>query len=358
MNKKILCAISGGVDSSVAALILKQKRFDVIGVFMNFWNENEKNNKCCSIESARIARIVAQKLKIKLYSLNYKELFRKKVVSYYIRGCENGQTPNPCVVCNREIKFGRLLGVARDLECSKLATGHYAQIVKNNHNFRLLRGIDKKKDQSYFLWQIPSSSLSSIEFPIGSMRKSEVRKTAKKFKLPTYNKKDSQGLCFVGKSNIKFLAKHVQKLLEPGNVVDKNNNIIGRHQGLALYTIGQRAGFSVTNDKWRKQKSDVPPLYVMKLETKKNNLVVGEDKDTFSRSMIVSNLNWLAPPQTGLLAQIRYQYLAVKCTLSKVNQNKIRVNFLKPQRAVTPGQSCVFYHQDRLLGGGIIKDED
>lgn len=355
---KILCAISGGVDSSVAALLLKKQGYEVIGIFMNFWHESEKDNKCCSIESARIARMIAHKLKIKFYSLDYRQLFKKKVVSYYLRGCETAQTPNPCVVCNREIKFDRLLKVAQDLGASKIATGHYAQIVRDKGKFELHRGIDKKKDQSYFLWKIPSSSLSSIEFPIGGLKKSEVRKMAKKFNLPTYNKKDSQGLCFVGDSNSQFLKKYVKTRLQPGDVVDNNDNIIGKHQGLAFYTIGQRTGFSVTDDQWRRQKLDIPPLYVIKLDTKKNNLVVGEDSDTYSRSMIVSDLNWLGTSKLNLLAQIRYQHPPVKCIITKIKKDKLRVEFIKPQRAVTPGQSCVFYHQDRVLGGGIIKNED
>lgn len=342
--------MSGGVDSSVAALLLKKQGYEVIGIFMNLGEY--------SVESARSARRVASQLKIKLYSLNYRELFKKRVVNYYLQGYENAQTPNPCIVCNREIKFGRLLKVALDLGSSKLATGHYAQIIRDKGKFELHRGIDKTKDQSYFLWQIPPSSLSLIEFPIGSMEKNGVRKIARKFKLPTYNKKDSQGLCFVGKSNLKFLRKHAQKLLQPGDVVDQKNNVIGKHQGLSFYTIGQRAGFLVTDDKWRKKKLDVPPLYVIKLDTKKNNLVVGEEKDAYSRSMIVSDLNWLGTPRLDLLAQIRYQHSPVKCLITKIKRDELRVKFLKPQRAVTPGQSCVFYHRDQVLGGGIIKNED
>lgn len=357
-KQKILMAISGGVDSSVAALLLKKQGYEVIGIFMNFWSESKMDNKCCSIESARIARNIADKLKIKFYSLNYKELFKKKVVSYYLRGYETAQTPNPCVVCNREIKFGRLLKVAQDLRASKIATGHYARITRNKGKFELHRGIDKTKDQSYFLWQIPPSSLAAIEFPVGGLKKSEVRKIAQKFNLRTADKKDSQGLCFVGDSNDQFIKKFAKTSLKPGNVVDNNYNIIGKHHGLALYTIGQRAGFVITDDKWRKKKLDVPPLYVVKLDTKKNNLVVGEDKDTYSRSMIISDLNWMSSPKKSLSVQIRYQHQPVKCTFSQINQNKIRVNFLKPQRAATPGQSCVFYDHDQVLGGGIIKNED
>lgn len=360
-KKRILCAMSGGVDSSVAALLLKKQGYEVIGIFMNFWSESRDNicqNKCCSTESARFARLIAAKLNIKLYSLNYKELFKKRVVDYYLRGYEDAQTPNPCVVCNRKIKFGQLLKVARDLRSSKLATGHYAQIIKKNNKYELHRGIDENKDQSYFLWQIPYHSLSNIDFPIGNLEKNEVRKMAKKFKLPTHDKKDSQGICFISQTNSFFLKKYSQKLLHSGNVVDIKNNIIGKHQGLAFYTIGQRAGFLITDDKWRKNKLDVPPLYVLKLDTKKNNLIVGKNKDTYSDSMTVSNLNWLDSPRLNLFAQIRYQHSPVECIIIKIKKDKLKVKFTKPQRAVTPGQSCVFYDHDQAVGGGIIKNED
>lgn len=362
-KKKILCAMSGGVDSSVAALILKQRGFEVVGIFMNFWSEKNENihNKCCSIESARIAREVTSKLKIRLYSLNFKEIFKKKIVEYFIQGYENGITPNPCIICNREIKFGKLLKIAHDLKTNKIATGHYARIIKTDTNFELHRGIDKKKDQSYFLWRIPYQSLSSVSFPIGNLRKSDVRKLAKKFKLPTSDKKDSQGLCFVGESNSSFLKKFAQRLLEPGNVVNNRGNIIGKHNGLAMYTVGQRTGFETTNDKWRKNKCDVPPLYVIELIPSKNLLVVGENHEVFSRRLIVSQLNWLNNSfsqfsgERDILAQIRYQHNAKPCTISYQKNNKLLVIFKNPERAITPGQSCVFYDNNQVIGGGFIE---
>lgn len=364
-NNKILCALSGGVDSSVAALILKKKGFNVIGIFMNFWNdqENDKNyrqNKCCSVESARSARMIASKLKIKLYELNFKDIFKKKVVNYFIQGYEKGITPNPCVVCNYEIKFGKLLHIARDLKAKKIATGHYARVIMKDNRFGLYRGIDKIKDQSYFLWRIPASILPSVEFPVGGMNKDRVRKLAKLHKLETYNKKDSQGLCFVGKSKVEFISKFAKRLSEPGNVVDKFGKIIGQHNGLAFYTVGQREGFSITNDEWRNRKLDVPPLYVIKLIPTKNLLVVGEDKDTYSQSMVISGLNWLDSSYLSfkgnklIWAQIRYQNKANKCRAAYLKKNRLKIEFKKPQRAVTPGQSCVFYDRDKVLGGGFI----
>jgi tRNA-specific 2-thiouridylase len=361
MSKKILVAISGGVDSSVAALILKQKGFEVIGVFMNFWSENQEDpNKCCSIESVRFARNIAKKLKIKLYSINCRNIFKNRVVKNYIESHEKGITPNPCVVCNREVKFRRLLRIAINLGATKVATGHYAKLIKNEKTFELHRGRDKMKDQSYFLWGLPASSLPLLEFPIGNMNKNEVRKLARKYKLITYNNKDSQGLCFIGESKYQFLSKYAKKLLEPGNVVDISGEVIGQHQGLSFYTIGQRAGFITNKDKWRQNKKDVPPLYVIRLIPEKNILVVGENKDVFQKKLVVRQLNWLDDSfdhfsgERNILAQIRYQHKAKPCTISYINQKNISVVFRKPERAITPGQSCVFYQKDRLLGGGFI----
>lgn len=360
---KILVAMSGGVDSSVAALLLQQEGFEAIGIFMNFWSENKDDlNKCCSAESARLARSVAKKLKIKLYSLNCKEVFRQKVVSNYLKGYEMTKTPNPCVICNREIKFKRLLKVARDLKAEKIATGHYAQVIKRGNKFELHRGIDKKKDQSYFLWGLPYSSLASIRFPIGGLKKNQVRAIAKKYGLITHNKKDSQGLCFVGRSNAEFISKYAQKLLEPGNVADADGRIIGRHKGLAFYTIGQRTGFEVAGDKWRKNRIDLSPLYVSGFDLEKNQLIVDESSKIFSDQIQLEETNWLdeimmekAQKKTvDLLAQIRYQHKADPCQI-RIKGKYTAVKFRRPQRAITPGQSCVFYQKNRLIGGGIIK---
>lgn len=359
--KKILCAISGGVDSSVAALLLKQRGFEVIGIFLNLWSENEEYNKCCSLEALRFARAIANKLKIRLYNLNYKEIFRKKVVEYFIRGYENAKTPNPCAICNYQIKFGQLLRIAHNLGAEKIATGHYARIINQEKISELHRGIDKKKDQSYFLWQLKKSSLASIEFPVGNMTKKSVRALAERSQLVTHNKKDSQGLCFTGDSNITFLRKYSKKLLEPGNVVDISGEVIGQHQGLSFYTIGQRAGFIINKDKWRQNKKDVPPLYVIRLIPEKNILVVGGNKDVFHKKLLVGQINWLDAcfnhfsGKKRVFAQIRYQHKARPCSISYAQHKNISVIFEKPERAITPGQSCVFYQKDKVLGGGVIE---
>jgi tRNA-specific 2-thiouridylase len=358
--------MSGGVDSSVAALLLKKSGFDPIGVFLNFWSEKNRlslsNNKCCSEELYSSARGVAQRLGMPLYSLNLKELFKKKIVNYYISEYEKTRTPNPCVICNQEIKFGKLIEIARSLSARQIATGHYASITKKGNTYRLHRGKDKEKDQSYFLWRVDRRLLKSVRFPVGRLLKNEVRAIAKKHGLRVYDKKDSEGLCFVGDSNASFLSKYAKSLLEPGNVVDRGGSAIGRHKGLTFYSIGQRCGFEVTGDKWRKSRTDTPPLYVKGFNVVKNCLIVDKENGIYSKKMVLSSPNWLddrlkkkaKKSPTLLFAQIRYLHKAVPC-LVKTTGNKIHVVFKKPQRAVTPGQSCVFYKDDQLLGGGVIE---
>ncbi len=367
MPKKILVAMSGGVDSSVAALLLKKEGFDPIGVFLNFWSAKNhftsRNNKCCSYESYSSARRVAQELNIPLYSINLKALFKKKVVDYYIGEYEKTRTPNPCVICNREIKFKKLIEIARSLRVNQIATGHYAIIKKMKGCYQLHCSKDKKKDQSYFLWQIESDLLKSIKFPVGHLLKIEVRAIAKKHGLEVNYKKDSEGLCFVGDSNASFLDKYAKSLLEPGNVVDAEGSLIGRHKGLVFYTIGQRCGVEVSGDKWRKRQTDPPPLYVKSFNIATNSLIVDKEQGIYRKKTVLSNVNWLDQESekkakrgaARFMAQIRYLHKAVPCHI-KSDESIIKVIFAKPQRAVTPGQSCVFYLGDQLVGGGIIKE--
>lgn len=362
---RILCAMSGGIDSSVASMLLKKKGYEVIGIFMNFWSDcdhaNNQNNRCCSPESLFRARLVAQKLGIKLFTLNLREVFKKKVVDYYIASYENGNTPNPCVVCNQHIKFGRLLEIARGLKINKIATGHYAKISKKGD--KLFRGVDSKRDQSYFLWRIDHSSLPCIEFPVGNLLKKRVREIAAKHDLVANISKESRGVCFVGSSNISFLKKHAKKLLDPGDVVDKSGKFIGKHRGLAFYTIGQRGGFETTHDKWRQRGEDVPPLYVKGFDLRKNQLIVDLEKNIYQEELLLDNINWLSSEakkntesQNGLrcTAQIRYLHQDRPC-LVKGTKSALKIIFDQPQRAITPGQSCVLYQDNLVLGGGIIR---
>ncbi|MFH1375068.1 MAG: tRNA 2-thiouridine(34) synthase MnmA [Patescibacteria group bacterium] len=373
---KILCALSGGIDSAVAAALLCQRGHKVIGVHLKFWMENFEpkqsakvpENKCCSLEALEVARSTAEKLKIPFYVLNFREPFKRKVVDYFLRTYARSETPNPCVVCNREIKFGRLLTKMRELGCEKLATGHYARVRAG----QLLRGVDTEKDQSYFLSNLTSAKLKHILFPIGNYKKSAVRKLARKFGLGKLGaKKESQGTCFFPEKEPQdFLARNLpKKLLKPGKIKTRNGEVVGAHRGLPLYTIGQRRGVELGGM--------AEPYYVAGFDKKKNELFVAPDRELFSKELKVKNFSWIGrPPKSGtkLLAQIRYRSPAVPATISSPPYKgglpaevplggtkaglggicKGVVIFTSPQRAITPGQTVAFYRGQTCLGSGVI----
>lgn len=356
INKKTVCvAMSGGVDSAVAAYLLKKAGYVVIGIFLKFWfveSENiQKENKCCSIEATEDARRVANKLKIPLYTLNYEEIFKKKIVDDFILEYLKGRTPNPCIRCNQYIKFGKLLDVVRNLNADYLATGHYAKIVKSRNFYKLYRPKDKLKDQTYFLYNLIQEQLKYLIFPLANLTKSEVRLIAKKTKLPVYQKPESQEICFIpNKFYGDFLKNHLK--IKGGNIINKKSEILGKHEGLVLYTIGQRKGISVRKP---------GPYYVINKNLKNNELIVSNnpnDPALYSTKLIANKINWLSgkPPQKAIkiVVQIRYQHSPAIAKL-KIIKNKVEVVFLKPQKVIAPGQSVVFYHGNELLGGGVIE---
>jgi len=356
---RVIIAMSGGVDSSVSAAILKKQGFDVIGIFMKFWAEDRekststKENICCSVEAVTAARAVAEKLKIPFYVVNFADEFKKTVVDYYVSEYENGRTPNPCVICNRDIKGEILMRKVLELNGDYLATGHYAQVVKLGSRYRLLKGKDQNKDQTYFLWTLTQEKLAKLLFPVGDLTKPEVRKLAKKFNLPTAERRESQGICFIPDRDVSgFLHRHAKKLTKPGPVVSIDGEILGQHNGLINYTIGQREGLGLGGPK---------AYYVVELKSKENTLVVGDEKDLYQKSLIATGLNWIdqstdySPQTTDIEATIRYGHPAEKCQIEFIDNNKVKVNFRKPQRAITAGQSIVFYSGDELLGGGVIE---
>lgn len=360
-NKKIrvVCAMSGGVDSSVAAALLKKQGFDVIGIFMKFWAEEKnlssslKENVCCSVEAATAARAVAEKLQIPFYVVNFADEFKKNVVDYYISEYENGRTPNPCVICNRDIKGEILMRKVLELDGDYLATGHYARVKKSDSKYRLLKGKDENKDQTYFLWTLTQEKLANLMFPVGDFTKPEVRKLAKKFGLPTAERRESQGICFIPDRDVSgFLHRHAKKLTKSGKIIDTNGNEIGTHDGLINYTIGQRERLGLGGPK---------AYYVVELKSRENTLVVGDEKDLYRKSLIAAGLNWTnqstdySLQTTDIEATIRYGHPAEKCRIEVIDKDKVKVIFKKPQRAITAGQSIVFYHQDELLGGGVIE---
>ncbi len=350
MKEKVIIALSGGVDSSVAACLLQEQGYDVIGVFMKFWKDGVDGvNRCCSSDSERNARLICNKLKIPFYVFDFQKEFKEKVVNYFLNEYKKGITPNPCVVCNKEIKFGLLLEKALNLGVNMIATGHYALVVKKDNKFKLLKGKDSEKDQSYFLWKLKQTELKRILFPVGSYNKKEVRQLAKKFKLPTAEAKESQEICFVkGKVN-DFLKKHLKKT--PGQIVNMKKEVIGEHEGLWFYTIGQRKGLKITkitkNEKVRK------PFYVVKKDIKKNILIVSQsEKDLYQKQAIVKKINQIQDfSNKPLKVSLKTRY-SQKPVLAILNKNK--VTFAKPQKAITPGQSIVFYNKNEVLGGGII----
>lgn len=335
---KILVALSGGVDSAVTAALLQKKKHQLIGIHLQMQPGNSEEDS---------AREVATKLGIPFYVLNFEKVFQREVIDYFLKSYAKGITPNPCVICNPKIKFGELLKKMKELKCKKIATGHYAR-VKNG---KLLRGVDREKDQSYFLSRLTSEKLKQIIFPLGDLQKSEVKKLAKKFGFSSQEKKkESASACFLGKKDVReFLIENLpKKFLKPGEIKTLEGKVVGKHLGLPLYTIGQRRGVDLGGMK--------NPNYVVRFERRKNVLLVGEDKELFGKKLRARNLSWVSkPPRDGekILAQIRYRSAATPAKI-KLGKTFADVEFETPQRAITPGQAVAFYRGEICLGGGFI----
>ena len=354
MNKKVIIAMSGGVDSSVAAALLKRTGFDVIGVFMKFWMMPEKDgmvgvwNRCCSPEAESRARKVAKILDIPFYIFNFEKEFKKRIVDYFLAGHKKGITPNPCVVCNKKIKFGLLLEKALALDADYVATGHYARIQKKKSGIHLLRGKDKVKDQSYFLWQLNQNQLKRILFPIGNYTKNQVRGLAKKFKLPVLSIPESMEICFIQTTINDFLSCYLKTKL--GKIIDAEGKSAGEHKGLHFYTIGQRKGIKLAGG----------PFYVSDKDFKKNLLIITKnEKDLYKKELKIKNVHWISGKRPELplkiKAKIRYRHKATLAIITHSSKSRVySLGFNRPQRAITPGQSAVFLKGQELLGGGII----
>ncbi|MFH1673869.1 MAG: tRNA 2-thiouridine(34) synthase MnmA [Pseudomonadota bacterium] len=352
MKPLIAVALSGGVDSMVAAALLKSKNSDVIGIHFRTGFEKKpsdlKNLPDAPLESR--LKAAAEALHIPLTFVDISERFRADVVRYFLLEYQNGRTPNPCMVCNRHIKFGELLDRARELGAKYLATGHYARLAQGTlGRFQLLRGIDPNKDQSYFLALLTQDQLKSACFPLGGYTKEDVKSMAKRFGMTPLVEDESQETCFIeGNDYPRFLAKEGIHG-NPGPIVDRTGKALGTHQGLFAYTIGQRRGIGIPA---------AEPYYVIRIDTEKNQLVVGHKSELYSAECEVEGINWIALPPDGPIkvnTRIRYRHKEAPSTLIPMDNNKALVRFNSPQEAVTPGQGAVFYQGEKVIGGGWIK---
>jgi len=345
-KRKVFVGMSGGVDSSVAAALLKRAGFDVIGIYMKCWTEG---SSCTTQEDERSARLAALHLKIPLYVWNFVDQYKEKVVEYMLKGYEAGITPNPDIMCNREIKFGLFFKKAMELRADYVATGHYARVEKKGIRYALLKGKDFDKDQSYFLAMINPEILQSILFPIGEYTKTQVRAFAKKIALPNAERKDSQGICFVGKVEIgDFLRLHIPQ--KQGSILNTKGEMLGQHDGAHYYTVGQRQRLKLAGG----------PYYVVEKNIAANTLqVTKEEKDIMTGELLVKNMNWFVLCKEGInsvSAKFRYRQEDVPVTVQELEDGSVRVTSEVLQRAITPGQFAVFYNGDELLGGGVIAE--
>ncbi len=359
MAKPIVIGISGGVDSAVAAALLKREGHDVVAVFMKNWEEEDETGVCTAVEDYDMVRGVCQKLDIPYYTANFTREYRDRVFADFLSELEKGRTPNPDVLCNREIKFKAFLDMAMKLDAQALATGHYAQLGRDSDgSYTLLRGADPGKDQSYFLYMLGQEALSRAMFPVGHLNKTDVRRIAKELGLPNAERKDSTGICFIGERNFsKFLSQHLAS--QPGNIVDVSGKVLGRHDGLIFYTIGQRKGIRLGGGS-----GDGRPWFVVEKQLATNELIVAEGHDApqlFAGALLGEQLHFIkgeAPAKEfDCTCKIRYRQPDQGCHVV-VDGDKCRVTFDVPQRAVTPGQSVVFYMGDVCLGGAIITCAD
>jgi tRNA-specific 2-thiouridylase len=351
-QKKIIVGLSGGVDSSVTALLLQQQGFLVEALFMKNWEEDDIEH-CAATQDLKDAQAIADKLNIKLHKVNFSTEYWQDVFEDFISQHKKGFTPNPDVLCNQQIKFKVFLEHALNLGADKIATGHYAQIIKEDDSYQLKMAIDESKDQSYFLHLLNQYQLSKSLFPLGNINKSTVRDIAKKHHLITAEKKDSMGICFIGEKNFQpFLAQYIKP--KQGNMIDKHGNFIKHHQGVAFYTIGQRKGLGIGGGFGENN----APWFVADKNIKTNELLVvqGKDELLYHKMVIVEKFHWIGKKPNLPLdceAKIRYHQKNQKCRIEK-QQNNFKIQFVEPQRAVTLGQSLVFYKDSVCLGGGII----
>lgn len=357
MNKdpkdtRVVIGMSGGVDSSVAALLLKEQGYDVIGIFMKNWDDTDENGVCTATEDYNDVIRVCNQIGIPYYAVNFEKQYWDKVFQYFLDEYKAGRTPNPDVMCNKEIKFKAFLEHALNLGADYLATGHYARVEYRDGEYKMLRGIDENKDQTYFLNQLTQDQLEKVMFPIGNIEKSKVREIAKEANLATATKKDSTGICFIGERNFKeFLSNYLPA--QPGNMETLEGEVVGKHDGLMYYTIGQRHGLGIGGAG--------EPWFVIGKDLTRNVLYVGQafhNEKLYSDSILATNISWVSnEPVTDSFectAKFRYRQQDNKVTVKTLNDGQVKVEFHEPIRAITPGQAVVFYNGDECIGGGTI----
>ena len=352
---KALIAMSGGVDSSVAAFLMKERGFDCVGCTMKLY-ENEdigipEGRTCCSLDDVEDARSVAFRLGIPYYVFNFTGDFNKNVIDNFIKCYERGVTPNPCIDCNRYMKFDRLYERAKVLGCDYIVTGHYARVEEENGKFFLKKALDPDKDQSYVLYFLNQEQLAHTMFPLGSLTKDKTRETAEKNGFVNFNKPDSQDICFVPDGDYaKVIEERTGKVYPKGSFVGRDGRIYGEHKGIINYTIGQRKGLGI---------SAPEPLYVLSINPENNTVVLGSNDDLFTDELYADNFSWIsgeAPTEEfRCSAKIRYRQKEQPATVTPLENNRVKIKFDAPLRAVTPGQSAVLYDGDTVLGGGIIE---
>lgn len=357
MSKKVVVGMSGGVDSSVAAWLLKEQGYDVIGVTMQIWQDEdtgiqEMEGGCCGLSAVDDARRVAMDLGIPYYVMNFKKEFKNQVIDYFVREYMEGRTPNPCIACNRYVKWESLLHRSLAIGADLIATGHYARIQElPGGRFALRQSVTAAKDQTYALYNLTQEQLKRTLMPVGSYHKEEIRDLAKKLGLPVAHKPDSQEICFIPDHDYAaFIEEYTGKTLPEGNFVDREGNILGRHKGISHYTVGQRKGLNLSMGH---------PVFVTAIRPETNEVVIGENEDVFTDVVRCRKLNWMAfdglhGEEREVWAKIRYSHKGAPCRIREIGEDLVECRFAEPVRAATPGQAVVFYTGDYVAGGGTI----
>lgn len=355
--KRVVVGMSGGVDSSVAAYLLKEQGYEVIGVTMQIWQEENildtcNEGGCCGLSAVEDARRVAQMLDIPYYVMNFRKDFQEKVIDYFVDEYRRGRTPNPCNACNRYVKWEALLHRAMEIGADYIATGHYARVERlGNGRFSIRNSVTAKKDQTYALYNLTQEQLAHTLMPIGEYEKSQIREIAESIGLLVANKQDSQDICFIPDHDYAgFIARETGEESIPGNFVDEEGRILGTHKGMIHYTIGQRKGLGLTAE---------TPLFVKELRTETNEVVICKSDGLFSGRCLVSDVNYMARPSVQgaehIIGKVRYSHAGAPCVLEEQPDGKLLCTFLEPQRALTPGQAAVFYEGEHILCGGTIE---